>query len=102
MDKVNRIMTCLQSLVDGFRYEQVDVFAKAKAPLHHIHLIPPTSRTHFRRIVRASISAFSSPGTSNLLVSVRDTSVLASASLLGSFKLPVLSPIVLGGYRGSV
>lgn len=65
------------------------------AELHLFH--SPTFRTHFSKMVRASISAFSLPGTSNLLVSVRDTSVLARASLFGSFKLPALSPKVLGG-----
>lgn len=48
--------------------------------------------TYFSRIVFASISAFSSPGTSNLFVKVRETSVLASISLLGSFTLPHPSP----------
>lgn len=95
-DKVTRIMTGLKGQGDGFRYEQVGVAAKAKALQRCVYLVLPRARTHFSRIVRASISAFSSPGTSNLLVSVRDTSVLASASLLGSFKLPALSPTVWG------
>lgn len=55
----------------------------------HTRQLPPT---YFKRIVLASISAFSSPGTSNLLVSVRETSVFASISLLGSLILPDPSP----------
>lgn len=74
----------------------------AEGTLESVDFALPTSDTHFSKMVRASISAFSSPGTSNLLVSVRDTSVLASASLLGSFKLPAPSPKVLGGWEGSV
>lgn len=56
----------------------------------HTKQLPPT---YFNRIVLASISAFSSPGTSNLLVRVRETSVFASISLLGSLTLPEPSPV---------
>lgn len=74
-----------------------------RGPVNRVssHSLFPFS-THFSKMVRASISAFSSPGTSNLLVSVRDTSVLASASLLGSFELPQLSPAVSGVWKESM
>lgn len=65
-------------------------------------LLSSAHNAHFSKIVRASISAFSSPGTSNLLVNVRDTSVFARASLFASLKLPELSPKVLGRQKESI
>lgn len=95
------IMKSMRGQDGHFRYDPAGSSPKVKKPLDYIHFILPTFDTHFSKMVRASISAFSSPGTSNLLVRVRDTSVLASASLFGSFKLPELSPEVLGGWKES-
>lgn len=45
----------------------------------------PAALTYFSRSVLASVSALASPGRSNLLVRVRETSVFPISSLLGSF-----------------